>query len=238
MARLTWLTEHKYELGLDRGVLYPSVGPGQVWNGLTSIEEAADSVEKFRYIDGVKNRLRRTKGEFRGTIKAFTYPPAFFGDILHRKQPPGFGMSYRVGTGVNYRINLVYNVVAIPTSRTYAQRDSEPFSWAFTTNPIAMPDAQMSAHLIIDSSVAYPWTIADLEDILYGTEVTEPRLPTPQEVWNVIEENSLLLVVDHGDGTFSIIGPDDAITITGTTFEVNWPSVINLDAYNYQISSL
>jgi len=81
--------------------------------------------------------------------------------------------------------------------------------------------------------------LADLEDVLYGNASEPPRLPTPQEVWEIVEQASLLLVVDHGDGTFSVIGPDSAITmLDATTFQIDWPSVIILNPDEYQISSL
>lgn len=221
-------------------MFYPNSGPGVAWNGFTALKEApAESVNRVRYIDGVKTQSSQTPGQFAGTIEAFTYPDAFYDDVLVQRRPPSFGLSYRTGVGDNYRIHLVYNVVISSSNFMYEQRDPNKFSWLFTTTPVAVPFARPSAHLILDSSVAYSWTVDDLEAILYGTEAEAPRLPSPQEVWDLVELNSLLLVVDHGDGTFSIIGPDDAITmLSATTFEVTWPSVIVLDPDTYQISSL
>ena len=240
MTKLTWDGDRECHQGVDRGVLYPTTGPGEAWNGLTSVTESPlESQVKSRYIDGVKVSASQPKGEFSGTIEAFTYPSSFYADVLLQKRAPRFGFSYRVMIEDSYEIHIVYNATTSPSRRQYQQRETSAFSWNFTTIPIDVPGAKKAAHLIVSASVAYSWTVQAIEDILYGTETTDPRLPTPQEIWDVVEENSILLVVDHGDGTFTITGPDDAITDLGSnTFEVTWPSVINIDADTYQISSL
>lgn len=238
--RLTWDGAHISEQGVDRAVFYPNSGPGVPWNGFTALREApAESTNRFRYIEGVKTLSSQTPGQFAGTIEAFTYPDSFYDDVLVQRRPKSFGLSYRTGIGDKYRIHLVYNVVIPSSESSYHQQELNQLSWPFTTTPIAIPFARPSAHLILDSSVAYLWTVSDLEAILYGNEAEAPRLPTPQEVWDLVEANSLLLVVDHGDGTFTVTGPDEAITmLSATTFEITWPSVINIDADTYQISSL
>lgn len=238
--RLTWDGEHITEQGVDRAVFYPNSGPGVAWNGFTALKETpAESTNRVRYIEGIKTLSSQTPGRFAGTIEAFTYPDAFYDDVLTQRRPRSFGLSYRTGIGDDNRIHLVYNVVISSSGNSYQQQDPNKFSWPFTTTPIAIPFARPSAHLILDSSVAYSWTVSDLEEILYGSEAEAPRLPTPQELWDLVEANSLLIVTDHGDGTFSITGPDDAIAmLSATTFEVTWPSVVILDPDTYQISSL
>jgi len=239
MTKIVWETPDDIEIGVDRGVLYPTIGPGVGWNGLTKVDEVPTTEVKVRYLDGVRTRARRTRGEFSGSIEAFTYPDELYSNVLVQQRAQTFGMSYRVAAGEFYRLHLVYNVVLVPSDRNYVQQNPNAFRWDFTTLPIDMPNAARSAHLILDGTLAYPWVMADLEDILYGTDSTDPRLPEPQEVWDLVEAGSLLIVTDHGDGTFTIDGPDDAITmLTSTTFEVTWPSVINIDTNTYQISSL
>lgn len=238
--RINWDGDRVSEWGVDRGVFYPNAGPGVPWNGLSAVQEqTSESNYRSRYIDGVKTRQRQSDGQFSGVIETFTYPDAFHDDILVQTRPKSFGLSYRVGAGDYYRIHLVYNVVISPSDVTHQQREIDRFSWAFTTTPVQVPFAKPTAHLIVDGVTGYSWMLADLEEILYGNASEDPRLPTPQEVWDVVEQASLLLVVDHGDGTFSVIGPDSAITmLSATTFEIDWPSVIILDPNTYQISSL
>lgn len=240
MPKLTWTSVPEMEVGIDRGVFYPATGPGVAWNGLTTVGEAPINIdEQTRYVDGIKTRVRRPRGEFAGAIEAFTYPDELYDNVLVQKRAQAFGLSYRISAGESFQIHLVYNVVLVPDSRTYEQRETDIFRWNFTTLPLAVTGASMTAHLIIDGSVAYPWVVEEIEDILYGTDDAAPRLPLPQELIDIAETGSILLVVDHGDGTFTVIGPDEAITIlSATTFEITWPSVVILDPDTYQISSL
>ena len=234
MTRLIW-EDRGYEAGLDRGVFYPPNGVGEAWNGLTAVRESFDAEEQTRYIDGVKSRRARRTGEFSGTIQAFTYPDSFFDDVLVQRRPKTFGLSYRVKD----KIHLVYNVLVGPTSLNAQQTDTEPFSWDFTTLAIPIPDARMSAHLIVDEDKAYSWTLAAFEDILYGSESTSPRLPLPEEVLAIFDANSILKVIDNGDGSFTVEGPDDVIRmLDATTFEIDWPSAVYIDENSYILSSL
>lgn len=240
MGRIVWDSRTDLSYGLDRGVLYPSAGPGVAWNGLKRVVEApAGSEERARYLDGVKTNTRRTRGEFSGSVEALTYPAELYDNVLVQKRAQAFGMSYRITAGDHYQLHLVYNVVLVPKDRVYRQRNTDAFMWDFSTLPVDIPIGDRSAHLILDTSLAYSWVVQDLEDILYGSLTTDPRLPTPQEVWDLVEAGSLLIVTDHGDGTFTITGSDAAITSSSpTTFEVTWPSVIIIDADTYQVSSL
>ncbi len=81
--------------------------------------------------------------------------------------------------------------------------------------------------------------IQAIEDLLYGSASTAPRLPDPQEILDLFEEGAILKIIDHGDGTWTAIGPDDVVYMTDPdTFEINWPSVVYLDEDTYQVSSL
>lgn len=234
ISRLTW-DDRDYEAGLERGVFYPRNGPGEAWNGLTSVQESSDEDEQVRYIDGIKSRRHRRMGEFSGTIEAFTYPDSFFENVLTQRRQQGFGLSYRVKD----KIHLVYNILVGPTSFDARYLDTEPFSWSFTTAPVQVPGARLSSHLVIDTVKAYPATVAALEDLLYGSDSISPQLPSPEEVLNVFDINSILKVTDNGDGSFTVEGPDDVIQMLDpTTFQITWPSAVYIDEDSYSISSL
>lgn len=244
MTRLTW-GERPYEVGVDRGVCYTPGGIGESWNGLTNVEESPSESSETRYQDGIKLPNRKTSESFSATIEAFTYPPSFeerlglSGGLISRRRQGFFDFSYRIMTESGYKIHLVYNALATPTSYSYQQNDASPFSWDVTTRPRYMPSALPSAHIVVDSSLAYETVITQLEDILYGNDAFEPRMPTPEEVYAIFEENSILRVIDLGAGVFRITGPDDAvITLDANTSRVTWPSVIQLDTDTYSISSL
>lgn len=239
MAKLTWDDFKNFESGIDRGVFYPKDGPGEAWNGLVSVNETPDADNKTRYIDGVNTHQRRRLADFSGTIDAFSHPDSFYESVLTQNRSKNFGLSYRVMTEDSYKIHLVYNVLVLPTSFGYRPFESDPFSWVFETKPLVIPGAKASAHIVIDTFLAYDWTVLALEDILYGNDSETPRLPSPLEVFGIFEENSILQVTDNGDGTFTVTGPDEAIQmLDSSTFQISWPSAIYIDAVSYNISSL
>lgn len=233
MTKLKWDKGGEYEVGVDRGVYFPIVGPGLPWNGLSSVDEDVDDAEdEFRYIDGVKIRTKRRSGGFRGSIESHTYPIE-----LDSRKP--FGLSYRTKTANAYKIHLVYNTMLAPTSATWNQKEATKFQWNFTTLPTDIPGYAPSAHLVVDTGVAYSWTTAAFEDVLYGSDSADPRLPAPLEVLDIFEENSILQIIDHGDGTWTAKGPDSVITMLDpTTFKIDWPSAVFIDAVTYKIRSL
>lgn len=233
---MTWDTGRGYDSGIDRGVLYSPGKPGEAWNGLVSLLEAEqESGTRPLYLDGFRVVSRQKAGGFSGTIGAFTYPDSFYEDVLSQKRSRPFGMCYRAAN----KIHILYNVLVSPAPMAREQNNTETFNWPFTTKPIEMSDGLRSAQLVIDRDLAYSWTIEALEEVLYGSEAEAPRLPTPQEVMAIFEENSILQVVDHGDGSFTVTGPDEAIQmLDATSFEITWPSAVYVDAETYTIHSL
>jgi hypothetical protein len=239
MSRLTW-DERPYEFGLERGVFYPKNSPGEAWHGLVNIQENPEGGESsFVYLDGVQTSYRRRPTSLNGLIVAHSYSPSFYEDVLTQRWAKPFGFSFRTESLPGYKIHLIYNVLVSPQVRLYKHNNVEMMRFEFTTLPLAVPGAVNSAHLIIDTSVAYSTAVEQLEDILYGTDTLSPRLPLPEEVFEIIEVNSILRVYDNGDGTFTVDGPDSAIEmLDSTTFQITWPSAIYLDADSYKISSL
>lgn len=229
---------------MDRGVFYPQSGPGEPWNGLISVEETPSVPENDpSYIDGVKLIPKKPRGDFSGNISTFGHPLSFYDDILSQTRAKPFGMSYRVMTPTGYKLHLVYNVLLGPSGFVYSQQDADSYSWGFTSLPIDIPEswygASKTAHLIIDGNVAYSSTVSAVEDALYGTESTDPFLPTPQEIFQIFENNSILQIIDNGDGTWTAIGPASAITmLDAITFQIDWPSAVFIDANSYTIHSL
>lgn len=240
MPKLSWDTNRDYEVGVDRGIFFPQVGPGEAWNGLVSVDEAvSDLTKQIRYRDGVKTANRRSADSFAATIQAYTYPTSFPDHRLTQKRGAEFGFSYRVSTAGGYKIHLVYNATARMTNRSYTQSDTALFSFDISTRPIPIPGAKPSAHLVVDTSNAYSWTTTAFEEILYGTDAFDARLPLPEEVFEIFEVNSILRVTDHGDGTFTVTGPDEVIQMDDeTTFRITWPSAVMIDGTSYTISSL
>lgn len=252
MTRLEWgeNSDRSYDVGVDQGVLYPTSGFGVAWNGLVSVkEDSSESESESYYIDGVKYINRQRLGRFSATIEAFTYPYEFEEydgslDLLTAQSRKSFDFSYRTRIGTSgYKIHLVYNAVVSPTTKDYASVsdtiEADLFTWEISTRPIPIPGVRPSAHVIIDTTKAHPWTVIELEDILYGNETTEPSLPSIDEVIAIFEGNAVLIVTDHGDGSFTVTGPESAIQmIDATTFQITWDSAVFIDTVSYTISSL
>lgn len=263
MSRLIWdkVGERFYESGIDRGVLYVDGQPGIAWTGLTSVvEHPSGGSQRAYYIDGVKYLNVPSSEEFEATINAFTYPNEFaqcdgttqvhHGLFISQQTRKSFGLSYRTrigndltGTDHGYKIHIVYNALATPSQRTNKTFESSidpfDFSWDITTRPPASTGYKRTAHLVIDSRLTNPQTISAVEDILYGTDSNAARIPSLVELVNVFETNTVLTVTDHGDGTYTVTGPPEAIQmLDSTTFQITWPSAVYIDAESYTISSL
>jgi len=240
MTRLIW-ADRSYEAGVDRGVYYTPGGTGVAWNGLTGVNESPSEVGQLSsHIDGVRV-YRRPRGEaFGGSIEAFTAPDALFEDIFSQRRRKNFGMSYRVMTGDSYKIHLVYNILLSVPDVTYTQDQGEadPFSWNFTTTPLPIPGMKNSAHLVIDAQTAWPGALSAIESVLYGDDSMDASLPSPMQVADIFEVNSILRIADNGDGTWTATGPDEAFAFFGDgTFQLNWPSLEYIDDNTFKIKS-
>lgn len=246
--RISWNEDviRHFHTGVDRGMLYIPDVAGIPWNGLQEVVESSpDSVMTQLYQDGQKVLVRRRDLNYESRVKAFMYPPEFepyTGYSPSFLKP--FSFSYRVmTTEKTYRIHLVYNVVAIPDDVVFSSISDEidpvDLSWRFTTRPVKLSGRLPSSHIILDSETVHSWTMEAIEDQLYGGEGIIPRLPTPEELEEIFEENAILKVVDNGDGTVTITGPEEAIQdLANNQVQITWPSVIQLSTYEYQISSL
>ena len=259
MSKLFWnqTGDRAYQAGIDRGVLYVENSPGVVWNGLTGIEEDfGDTKTESLYVDGLKYRDIQSTDDFQATLKAFTYPDEFLecegvydiDNILVDGQiPKSFGLSYRVkiGNDVNhelgYLIHVIYNLTAIPDAHTYetltATNQPIEFSWHLTSIPENVSGYRPTAHLVFNTTEMHSLLLLDLEDILYGTETTDPELPSLQELVNWSVAWASLQITDHGDGTWSAKDHGEYITmLDSTTFSINAANASYSDADTYTVS--
>ena len=257
MTKLNWdaIGKRLFSVGVDRGVFYPTDTAGVSWDGLIAVQETpneSDLVEK--HYDGKKFFSTQGAGSFAATIEAYSYPPEFesyAGTIgMYSNQiRKAFNFSYRTllgndsdGIDHGYLIHLVYNATAAPSNLTYQSENSSieitTFSWDISTAPIKIGETYGS-HLIVDTRFAYSWAVEALEELLYGNGINAPALPDPQYIIDLFDDASILKITDHGDGTWTAEGPDDAIKmLDSTSFEITWPSAVYIDNESYKISSL
>jgi hypothetical protein len=264
MTTLAWdrTSERVYQVGVDRGVLYLHDGTVAVWNGLINIEESTSSELKSYYLDGVKYLENLIPGDFSGKLTAFTYPDEF--DLVngvvniapgldYYDQPAkSFNLSYRTrigndieGTEYGYKLHILYNIIANPDSHifaTFEESGAQPieFGWTLSGIPSKIKKFRPTVHISIDSTKTPRDSLKTLEDILYGTDVSDPHLPSIEEISTILEGMiGALIIVDHGDGTWSAI--DDSKTyitmLDNTTFQIGNADATYLDATTYEISS-
>lgn len=245
MTALVWdqTGERLYETGVDKGVLYiPTNGVynvGYAWNGLTTVTESPSGAEPTPlYADNLKYLNLISVEEFGGTIEAYTYPDEFAqcdgtavptpGVAIGQQTRRAFGLSYRtrlgndeLNTDYGYKLHLIYNALAAPSEKAYATINDSPeaitFSWTFTTTAIAVTGYKPTALLTIDSSKVVSANLTALENALYGTSGTDPRLPLPDEVMAMFA-GSLTTVTPTIPTFVSATGVITIPTVTGVQY--------------------
>jgi len=263
MAVLTWdeVEDRIYHSGVDHAVLYLNDGVVVPWNGIIAIEESSSSELKAFFLDGVKYLENLSPGDFIGKLKVFTYPEEFdqvngIGNVapgfdVYEQPPKSFSLSYRTqignpieGTDYAYKIHILYNLLANPDAYSHeTETDSalQPveFSWSLTGTPQKLTKFRPTVHVTIDSRDTPPEILALLEAKLYGTDTTGPSLPPLSEIGEYFGYRGALLIVDHGDGTWSAIDESDTYInmVDETTFEINGADATYLDADTYEVSS-
>lgn len=216
MAKLEWdkTTEHFYETGVDRGVVYPQVAgaypKGEAWNGLISVTLSPSGAEPTAlYANNKKYLSLLSLEELGGTIEAYTFPDGFAacnglselaaGVRIGQQKRQSFGLAFRnlignesEGTALGYKLHLIYGALAAPSEDANTTVNDSPeaktMSWEFSTTPVEVPGFEPTASIEIDSTKVDAEKLAALEAILYGSESEEARLPLPAEVAQIIGE--------------------------------------------------
>jgi hypothetical protein len=211
MSKLVWdkTGERYYETGVNQGVLYPQDSKGEyplgvAWNGLTAVTESPSGAEANPlYADNIKYLNLMSAEEFGATIEAYTYPDEFAecdgsaslatGVSIGQQKRKAFGLSYKTllgndvdGSDYGYKLHIIYGAMASPSEKAYATVNDSPeaitFSWEITTTPVSVTGFKPTASITIDSTKADATKLKALEDMLYGTEDAEAKLPMPDEI--------------------------------------------------------
>lgn len=211
MARLVWdnTGEHLYETGVKNVVVYPQATggtypKGAAWNGVTSIAENPSGAEASpMYADDIKYLNLLSAEEFGATVEAYTYPDEFAdcdgskelakGVRIGQQKRKAFGLCYRTvlgndvdGNSHGYKLHIIYGALAAPTDKEYNSLNNDPnaatFSWTLSTTPVSIAGFDPTASIEIDSTTVDAKKLSALEDILYGKDTAEARLPLPDEI--------------------------------------------------------
>lgn len=216
MSALVWdaVSEHLYETGTDHGVLYPQAADGTyeegvAWNGITGVEESPEGGEaNAKYADNIKYLNLFSTEDWKGTIKAFTYPDEFepcdgsaeviTGVHIGQQTRKPFGFCYRTiigndteGNDHGYKLHILYNLRAQPSDKSYETVNDDPdaveFSWECSSTPVNVPGYKPTSSITIDSTkfdtTEKAALLSALEAKLYGSNSSSPYLPNPLEVF-------------------------------------------------------
>lgn len=245
MTALLWdqSGQRIYETGVDHGVLYTQTAGiydnGYAWNGLTAVTESPTGAEaNALYADNIKYLNLYSAEEFGATIEAYTYPDQFaqfdglsvpfVGVTLGQQTRKTFGLSFRTrlgndlsGNDYGYKIHLIYGCTASPSEKAYNTINDSPeaigFSWALATVPVAATGLKPTSVITIDSTKVAAANLTILENALYGTAGTDPRLPLPDEVVAMFA-GSQTLVTPTTPTFVSTTGVITIPTVTGVTY--------------------
>lgn len=214
--RLVWdaVGERLFETGVKQCVLYPidkisgTYNKGVAWNGVTSVSESPSGAEATDlYADDAKYLSLLSAETFGCTVEAYTYPEEFEACDGTAQLTPGvtigqqarsvFGLCYRttVGNDVDgndhgYKLHIIYGCKATPSEKSYSSINDSPeaitFSWTVNTTPVSVEGFKPTASLVIDSTKVDKSKLSKLEDVLYGSESADPRLPLPNEIVTIL----------------------------------------------------
>lgn len=206
--------EKIYETGVDHCVLFVRDGnayqTGVAWNGITAINESPSGAEATPiYADNIKY-LNIVSGEdFGATIEAYTYPDEFTecdgsaeiieGVKIGQQTRKPFALCYRTligndvaGTGHGYKLHFIYNAQAAVSAKNYKTINESPeamsFSWEISTTPEVVEGFKPTATVTVDSTKVDSQKLKALEDKIYGTENSEPTMPTISEIVTLLSK--------------------------------------------------
>lgn len=180
--------------------------------------EGADETELWA--DDIKYGSFRAAEKFGGSIEAYQYPPQFaecngerkinnFMTVTQQARKV-FGLAYKTTIGDDvegfergYKLHLVYKATCSPSSRDHEtindSPDAETMSWDFETTPTEVGTIngvayKPTSHIVIDSrdfeGVGGAAKLQALEDALYGTVNSDPYLPRPAKVYEILSGSS------------------------------------------------
>lgn len=188
---------------------------GVAWNGLTAVNENPSGGEPTSlFADNIKYAEITSTEQFGATVEAYMYPDEFGncdgsneiarGVSVGQQRRRMFGLSYvtKIGNDVDefdfgYKIHLVYGAKVTPAERNHGtineSADAETMSWTMSTTPVNVPGTDIkgnplkpTSHIVFNSTKMDADKLKQLEEILYGTDDSEARLPLPEEIVDLL----------------------------------------------------
>jgi len=226
-------------------------GDGVPWNGLTTVTESPSGAESNKqYADNKVYVNLKSAEEFAATIEALWSPKEFDQCDGSAEVVPGvyFGQQARKTFGFSWcsllgnelegidlgrRMHFAYGCDAAPSEKANATVNESPeaagLSWEISTNAVNVGTVEgveykPVAHVYVDSTEvsAAAWTA--LENIVYGTAGSEPRLPMPEEIAGVIAATVTEVNMATAANQPTFVSGTGVITlpaVTGVQWKVN-----------------
>lgn len=203
-----------YETGVSNAVLFPQADDGTypkgvAWNGITAANESPSGAESNdQYADNMVYLSLTGAEKFEGTIEAFSSPAEFDecdgmkeiskGLTVSQQTRKPFGFAYKSilgndikGNDYGYKLHIWYGCKAAPSERSHSTVNDSPEpqnpSWSISSTPVAVPGAKPSSVLTFNSTTTPADKLKKIEDILYGTEAADARLPLPTELLELLK---------------------------------------------------
>lgn len=266
MAVLIWdkTGERYFEAGTKKTVLFVmndngSYRTGVAWSGVTKISENPDGADATDlWADDIKYATYRAAEKFAGSIEAYQSPDEFgecdgcveldTGINIGQQSRRAFGLAYETTIGndvrgfdAGYKLHIVYNATASPSSKDYETINDNPdagsFSWDFETTPTNVPNNKPTSHIEINSLKADPAVLKRIEDMVFGTVNTDSMLPTPEELITLINtgDRSYRVRLNPAGGTIAS-GKDINSYSTAATEAITLPTAADVTKTGYTFS--
>lgn len=216
MAKLKFdeLGKRFYETGVSNAVLFPQADDGTypkgvAWNGITAANESPSGAESNdQYADNMVYLSLTGAEKFEGTIEAFSSPTEFDecdgmkeiskGLTVSQQTRKPFGFAFKSilgndikGNDYGYKLHIWYGCKAAPSERSHSTVNDSPEpqnpSWSISSTPVAVPGAKPSSVLTFNSTTTPADKLKKIEDILYGTDTADARLPLPAELLDLLK---------------------------------------------------
>ena len=200
-------------------------GEGTVWNGLTAVTINPSGGEATAFwADNAKYLNILSAEELGFTIEAYSYPKDFRvcfgrrqiveGITVSQQKRESFGFSFRskvgnpeAGDDYSYKIHVIYGCMASPSSKSYSTVNDSPealtLSWEVSTLPVVIEGAKPTSEFVFDGLKYKQLGIMNIlhaiENVLYGTDETDPRLPSMDEIQEIYVYQRYMLDSDGED---------------------------------------
>ena len=202
---------------------YGNYDSGIAWNGLTNVTENPSGAEPTPFwADNAKYLNILSAENFGCTIEAYSFPVAFRpclgkrsiadGVTIGQQNRQSFGFCYRTlvgndtdGNDWSYEIHIIYGCLASPSEKSNKTESDNPeivtLSWEVSTLPVRVDGFKPTSTFVFSGPVYKKRGLMNvlraIENILYGSEDENSRIPTLTEISEIYVYERYILDSDE-----------------------------------------